>query len=141
MKPTVSLILSLKPEYADLIFNGKKEVEFRKRFPMNDLDYEIFVYVSSPVKQIFGAFRVNQVIKAPPEEIWHKMSKVAGIDKSRFDAYFLNHEIAYALKITNIRKFNSPVNMEILRREFDKFVIPQSWRILKSEELEFFSAL
>lgn len=141
MKPTASLILSLKPEYADLIFNGKKEVEFRKRFPTNNMNYEIFVYVSSPVKQILGAFRVNQVIKAPPEEIWHTTSKVAGIDKSSFDAYFLNHEIAYALKITNIRKFNSPVNVEILRRKFDKFVVPQSWRNLKSEESIFFSTL
>jgi len=141
MKPTVPLILSLKPEYADLIFNGTKKVEFRKRFPTNNMDYEIFVYVSSPVKQIRGAFRVNQVTKASPEEIWHTMSEVAGIDKSSFDAYYLNHDFAYALKITNIRKFNSPVSVEILRRKFDKFVVPQSWRILKSEESKFFSTL
>ena len=141
MKPTVPLILSLKPEYADLIFNGKKEFEFRKRFPTNNMHYEIFVYVSSPVKQIRGAFRVNRVIKAPPEEIWQTMSEAAGIDKSSFDAYYLNHDVAYALKITNIRKFNSPVNLEFLRRKFDKFVIPQSWRILKSEESNYFSTL
>ena len=141
MKPTVPLILSLKPEYADLIFNGTKKFEFRKRFPTNNKDYEIFVYVSSPAKEVRGAFRVNRVINAPPEEIWQKTSKVAGIDKSSFDAYFLNHEIAYALKITNIRKFDSPVNVEVLRRKFDKFVIPQSWRYLKSEESIFFSTL
>lgn len=69
------------------------------------------------------------------------MSKGAGIDKSSFDAYFLNHDFAYALKIMNIRKFNSPVNVEILRRKFDKFVVPQSWRNLKSEESKFFSTL
>ena len=58
----MSLILSLKPNYADLIFAGLKTAEFRKRFSKSFENRNIFVYVSSPVKQIRGGFQVETCI-------------------------------------------------------------------------------
>ena len=137
----MSLILSLKPNYADLIFDGLKTAEFRKRFSKSFENRKIFVYVSSPVKQIRGGFQVENVLRGSPEEVWHKVSEVAGIDKSDFDTYYSEREVAYALRITNIWECKNPVSLETLRRKFDKFVVPQSWRYLKPEESFYFSGL
>ena len=47
MKP---LLLSLKPRYADLVFDGLKKVELRRRSPKNMKGRDVFIYVTNPVR-------------------------------------------------------------------------------------------
>ena len=52
------LLLSLKPRYADLIFAGRKKAELRRRIASGIEGRDAFIYVSSPVKQLRGGFRI-----------------------------------------------------------------------------------
>ena len=128
------LLLSLKPCYADLVFEGLKEAELRRRITPYMENRDVFIYVSSPVRQLRGGFRVGHVWSGPPEEVWNDVSELAGVDKRDFDAYYAGRTIAYALKITNVWEYKNPVGLNELRSQFPNFVVPQSWRYVRPEE-------
>lgn len=128
------LLLSLKPIYADLIFDGSKTAELRRRIVSQIENCEVFVYVSSPVRQLRGGFRVGQVWSGSPEEVWKDVSGLAAVGKREFEAYYAGCSIAFALQITDVWTYMKPVGLSELRREFPNFVVPQSWRYVRAEE-------
>ena len=69
-----------------------------------------------------------------PEEVWIKVSKLAGVEKQDFDDYYAGHTFAYALKITDVWEYEYPADLNTLRNRFSDFVVPQSWRYIKPEE-------
>ena len=139
---TKPLLLSLKPCYADLIFEGLKKAELRRRIASCIEGRDVFIYVSSPVRQLRGGFRVGEVWSGSPEEVWNRISacdsadrsELAGVDKRDFDAYYAGCEIAYALQITDVWEYENPADLNRLRERFPNFVVPQSWRFVKPEE-------
>ncbi len=132
------LIISLKPCYADLVFEGLKKVELRRRIASQLSDRDVFIYVSSPVRELRGGFRVGQVWEGTPDAVWQKVSELATVDRQEFDAYFQGQTVAYALEVTNVWEYESPVGLSWLRDRFEDFVVPQSWRYAKTEECEAF---
>ena len=42
--------------------------------------------------------------------------------------------MAYALEVTNVWQYQSPLSLSWLRDRFDDFVVPQSWRYAKPDE-------
>ena len=83
---TKPLLLSLKPRYADLVFDGSKKVELRRRSPKNMEGRDAFIYVTTPDRLLRGGFRVGAVWIGTPEEIWQIVSESAGLAKTDFDA-------------------------------------------------------
>lgn len=135
MKP---LLLSLKPCYANLIFRGHKETELRRRINQFIRDWDVFIYVSSPVRQLRGGFRVGRVWHGPPEDVWKRVSRSVGVDKKDFDAYYAGRNIAYALKITGVWEYKNPADLDTLKKRLPNFVVPQSWRYTTPEECRSF---
>ena len=132
------LIISLKPCYADLVFEGLKKAELRRRISSQIKNRDVFIYVSSPVKELRGGFRVGEVWKGSPDFVWNKVSGLATVNRQEFDAYFRGQAVAYALEVTNVWEYQSPVGLSWLRNRFGTFVVPQSWRYAKTEEQEAF---
>ena len=132
------LLLSLKPCYADLIFEGVKKAELRRRALLQMEGRDVFVYVTRPVMQLRGGFRVGQVWTGSPQAIWRKVCDWAGVSKQDFDAYYAGQSIAYALEITDVWEFADPPGLDALRNQIDNFVVPQSWRYVKPEEYQAF---
>ena len=128
------VLLSLKPRYAALIFAGVKSAEFRRR-PLTHLKgRDVFVYVTSPVKELRGGFRVGEVWTGTPEEMWSAMSDFGGVDKREFDAYYAGRSIAYALEVAEPWRYAHALGLRILKERFPGFVAPQSWRYVKPQE-------
>ena len=135
------LLLSLKPRYADLVFEGLKTAELRRRIASHIENRAVFVYVSSPTMELRGGFRVGQVWHGDPEEIWHMVSKLAHVDKQDFDTYFEGLSFAYAFEIKEVWESPNPVHLNTLRNQFPNFVVPQSWRYVRDDETEFFEKI
>lgn len=129
------LLLSLKPEYANMVFLGLKTAELRKRISAAVCDRDVYIYVSSPVKELRGGFRVGEIWEDSPDRIWNMVCNIAGISKEIFDDYYAGKKVAYALEIKQVWEYHSPLSLEELRGKFTDFVIPQSYRYLKSNEL------
>ena len=129
-----SLVLSLQPRFAELVFDGTKRTELRRRFAEGLEGCDVFVYVTSPVRELRGGFRVEAIWKGPPEELWEKVSETAGVSRAQFDAYYRGKEVAYALGMTDVWEFKSPSSLNTLRERLGDFVVPQSWRYVRDEE-------
>ncbi len=140
-KKNSPLLFSIKPHYADLVFQGLKAAELRKQITSYMEDRIVFIYVSSPVKQLRGGFHIGHVWSGPPEEIWDQVSELAAVNKPDFDAYYAGRTIAYALEIINVWEYDTPIGLDTLRNQFKKFVVPQSWRYAKDEEVQSFQEM
>lgn len=53
-----TILLSIKPEYANRIFDGSKKYEFRKHLPQKKID-KIVVYSTDPVQRVIGEVEVT----------------------------------------------------------------------------------
>ena len=128
------LLMSLKPQYSDLIFSGLKKAELRRRSPISMAGRDAFIYVTSPVMQLKGGFHIGEILSGTPEEIWSEVSECAGVAKSEFDSYYADQSVAYALKITEVWQYTHPLGLTELRSLFANFVVPQSWRYVRPDE-------
>lgn len=138
MNETTPLLFSLKPHYADLVFDGLKQAELRRRITTFMENRAVYIYVSSPGQCLRGGFRVEHVWRGSPDEIWNEVSELASINKREFDDYYAGRTIAYALKITDVWEYVYPVDLATLRERFPRFVVPQSWRYVRPEEYRSF---
>lgn len=124
----MKVLLSIKPEFADLIFQGIKKFEFRKSiFKRPDIK-TIVVYSSSPVQKVIGEFEIETILTDKVEKIWNKTKKFSGIDKEYYNEYFQNKENAFAIKIKNVKKYKTPL---CLKKDF-KLHPPQSFLYLET---------
>ena len=137
MKP---MFFSLKPQYANLIFNGAKQVELRKRIAPGMEGRTVIAYASSPVRELLGSFRIARIWEGHPSHIWMHVATLCGVTESDFNAYYEGRSMAYGLEIEDVRKFDTPIGLEALRASLPNFVVPQSWRYIKPEEYEFLLA-
>ena len=135
-----SILLSLKPQYADLLFNGSKTAELRRSAPKSEID-DVYVYVSSPDRILYGGFTVRQVWSGPLDEIWEKSERSACVEKEEYFAYFSGSSTAHALEVADVWKFEDAVALPALRSKFAKFTVPQSWRYVRPEEMRSFGRM
>jgi len=117
-----------------MIFGGSKTVELRRVCPKISPGDLAFIYVSSPAKQLQGAFEVGKIISASPSALWKKVGKKSGISRREFLAYFHGKKKAHALMIKRAWKLVAPICLTTLRRRKGGFRPPQSFHYLKRNE-------
>ncbi|ABG52665.1 MAG: ASCH domain-containing protein [Trichodesmium sp. St16_bin4-tuft] len=137
-----TVLLSIKPEYADKIFYQKtKKVELRRVFPSLDKDDLVIVYVSSPKKAVVGYFKVKKIIKKNISYLWDEVEEKAGITQEEFYDYYSGLDLGIGIFFQKIKTFSNPVELEQLRQELNTFRPPQSYRYLKPNEFEIIKKL
>lgn len=129
-----SILLSLRPQYADPLFNGLKTAELRRSVPKSEVS-DVYIYVSSPDRILYGGFTLRQVWSGTLDEIWEKYEHLACVEKEEYFAYFSGRSTAHALEVANVWKFENAVGLHALRNKFANFAAPQSWRYVRPEEM------
>ncbi len=117
-----TILLSIKPEYSNRIFNGTKKYEFRKHLAKKNVD-KIIVYSSSPEQRIIGEVEVIGTLSLKPSPLWEITKKEAGISRSKFREYFKGCKNAYAYKLGEAKKYDNPKTLT----EFGIKLPPQSF--------------
>lgn len=125
-----ALLLSIRPEFAIKIFQGTKRVELRRVKPRVSQGHGVLVYVSSPAKELKGAFEVKDVLEAAPSQLWRTVGSESGITREEFESYFEGAETGYAIRIQRAWEFDQPQSLTSLRRRLPKFAPPQSYHYL-----------
>ncbi len=124
-----ALLMSIRPQHASKIFDGSKTVELRRIKPKSlDNGDLVFVYVSSPVKSLFGAFVVSSIVEKPLSPLWSIVRLHAGISKAEFLNYYNGVQSGVAIFIQDVWLLPEPIHLTELRREFEGFHPPQSYR-------------
>ncbi|KKM11081.1 hypothetical protein SY88_10115 [Clostridiales bacterium PH28_bin88] len=141
--PGKALLLSIRPEYAKKIFDGTKNVELRRVVPKVRQGDLVFVYVSSPVKALVGAFKVDNVISAAPTDLWDKVRNAAGITRPEFDKYFIGATTGYGIVFSEAWALPQPIPLNTLKDIWPGFRPPQGYRYLSNytDEFNLFSSV
>ena len=117
------VLLSIHPEYANAILDGSKKFEFRRVIFKHPVS-EIVVYATQPVGRVLGSFTIADILMDAPKDIWRKTSKQGGVSKEKFEEYFENRALAFAIKISSPTRFLTP---QPLSRYVTSNVAPQSF--------------
>ncbi len=124
----MKVLLSIKPEYADKIFDGTKKFEFRRSIFKNPDVNKVVVYSSSPVQKVIGEFEIEQIYSCDLNTLWERTKKHSGITEDFFFQYFSEKSSGYAIKIKNAKRYEKP---KCIRSDF-KASPPQSFMYLKN---------
>lgn len=122
----MKVLLSIKPEFAEKIFNGTKKFEFRRSIFKRQTIKKVVVYASSPVQKVIGEFEIDQILSLAPESLWEKTHLHSGITENYFFEYFGDKEIGHAIKVKNIKRYKNPL---CLKKDFNT-IPPQSFLYL-----------
>jgi predicted transcriptional regulator len=126
----MKVVLSIKPQYANKIFDGTKKFEFRKAIFKNQNVTSVLVYASSPVQKVIGEFEIGEIFNFDLETLWNKTKEHSGITEDYFYQYFADKKRGFAIQIKNKKKFTTPKSLK------DDYNLspPQSFAYFKSEE-------
>lgn len=127
-----AIVLSIKPEYAELILAGSKTVEFRRVWAAESVD-TIAIYASAPIQRLVGIVKVAEVVRAKPTTLWSYCSKHGGgLSRAELSAYLDGKDTGFAVLLMDARRFSPSVDP---RKIIKDFLPPQSFRYLANTEI------
>ncbi|MFH0757888.1 MAG: hypothetical protein V2B15_11425 [Bacteroidota bacterium] len=118
-----SILISIKPKFANHIFDGTKKYEYRKIAFSKDPEFCI-VYASYPIKKIIGFFKVGNILKGSSTDIWERTNQYGGIDLSAYLEYSKESAIIIAIQILNPTLLIKPIDPFLVNPNFKP---PQSF--------------
>jgi predicted transcriptional regulator len=130
------LLISVKPEFAEKIFNGTKQIELRKCTPNVSTGDKVIVYSTVPEKAVLGTCIVKAVIKESPAKLWRIHSSKLGIDRKRYFEYYKNQELAIGIVLTSIEKFAHKITLDLIKKHYPKFSPPQTFKYFSQWQFE-----
>ena len=123
------LLMSTEKKYFELMLEGKKKYEFRRKFV--NTPCSAFIYIPSPISEIQGFIEFGKPIIDSPEKI-NQIALSQDIDTGE-DSDILDYmegiNRGYAIPINNIEKLKKPVTLAFLRKHYS-FTAPQGYMIL-----------
>lgn len=119
----MKVLLSIKPEFAHKIFNGEKKFEYRKSIFKQKVD-TVVVYSTMPEGKLIGEFKIDGIIETNPDLLWNETKEFSGITYEFFSTYFDQRDNAYAIKIGELKKYDTPINP---KEQNKNFTAPQSF--------------
>jgi len=125
----MKVVLSIKPQFANKIFDGTKKFEFRKAIFKNQNVTSVLVYASSPVQKVIGEFEIAEIFNLDLKTLWDKTKEYSGITEEYFYEYFENREQGFAIQIKNKKKFENP---KCLKTDYN-LTPPQSFAYWSNE--------
>lgn len=135
------LIISVKPEYARKILKGEKTIELRKCAPkkVGKNDY-ILIYVTAPVKEIWGIYKIQNIIKESPHTLWKSFGNQTGITEQEFNNYYKKNESAFGIQLLEVKKLiKHSIKLDSLKRLIPDFMPPQTYRYINKNIINYSS--
>lgn len=101
----MKVLLSIKPEFVEKIFDGSKKYEYRKVLPKRTDISVIVIYASAPVQRVVGEFRIKKIFSESVCILWERTKEYSGISKEYYMSYFQHKNVANAIEIGELKKY------------------------------------
>lgn len=133
------LLISVKPQYATKIFSGEKTIELRKSAPKKaGKNSYIIIYVTAPVKEIWGICKIENIITENPNSLWRNFGDKTGISESEFKNYYGENKKAFGIKLKDVSKlFKYSIKLDILKSLFPEFMPPQTYCYIDKNTIKY----
>lgn len=103
--------MSIKPQFAEAILDGRKRVEFRKRRLAPDVT-TVLVYTTMPTGLVTGTFEISGYDVGSPTKIWELHKAHGGIARSGYRAYFHGAPTAVGIRVGRVSRLDTPLRLE-----------------------------
>ncbi len=123
-----TLLMSLRPEFAELILQGRKTVEFRRKFSNKYKDATIVFYITRPVQQFMFTATITQVDHSQKKRLWNMSQQKCGISQEAFYQYFSGIDYGYAIHLSNIKLVPNQLVLEHAKKVCPQLRPPQSFQ-------------
>ena len=131
-----AIVLSIRPQYAEKIFEGSKKVELRRIRPKQiRKGYLVLIYVSSPIQSLVGAFKVDEIIEKPLSELWSLVQDIAGVTKKEFYNYYQGVDTGIGIFFSKVWSLREPIKIQDWQEQGISFHPPQGFRYATADEL------
>lgn len=117
------IILSIRREHAQRIFDGAKSFELRKSLPTGPF-VRAYLYESGG-RRVIGCFDPARVLRQKTGDLWNEVSYRA-TTKARFERYFQTRAEGCAIEVSKPVKFRIPVYLSDIRVVDPSFRPPMS---------------
>jgi predicted transcriptional regulator len=129
------MLMSIKPEWSESIFQGKKRVEIRRSFSTRWVDRRVSLYATTPVKGLVGEARIEDIVRGSPQEIWSSFSQEIGCTWSQFSQYTQGASQVFAVVLADAKPYSRIVPLEEMRRLTGEHLRPpQSYAALNGSK-------
>lgn len=128
------LFIAVKPEYANKLISGKKDIELRKMKPNVQPGDYVIIYASAPVKAVLGFGKVKTIIECTPKCLWERYSNRLGINEQSYFTYYDGYHKAIGIEFEMIKSV-MPIGLKELRRVDPNFQPPQIYRYVTNEDI------
>ena len=108
---TEAILISIHPEYVNLIFSDQKKIEFRKTSICRNAN-KFLVYSTAPVSKIVGYFTSDNIETSSPIDLWNNYSGIGGINKDDYFKYYEKTNKAVGIHINELYKFKNEVSLK-----------------------------
>lgn len=135
------LIISVKPEYARKILKGEKTIELRKCAPKRvGKDGYILIYVTAPVKELWGVYKIENIIKENPNTLWENFGKQTGITKKEYNDYYKENKNAFGIQLQEVKNlFKHSIKLDSLKNLIPGFMPPQTYSYIDKNVINYSS--
>lgn len=114
----MNALISIRPNFCHLIFDGKKIYEYRKKvFTRSDVD-KVYIYATKPICKIIGCFTIDTIITDTPSKVWSMTHEHGGITRKQFNDYFNGCNVAHAIKIMDLKRYDIPIDPKTVIKDF-----------------------
>ena len=125
------ILMSIKTKYANLIFNGTKKYEYRRKsIGDKNCNKKIYIYSSGEDKSIIGYIIVDKILKGNSYEI----QELTNNHSKDIDNYFNGCKECYALHIGEYHRFNKPITLNYIKSLSNNYVMPQFYKYIKNND-------
>ena len=121
----MNIILSIKPKWAELIYSGKKTIEWRKSFPKRKNIECVYLYETAPVKKVTGSFKFDEIkyYLTSLSNVDPMIERMGCVSIDELKKYKGNNDVLYGWLIHNPTRYNEALNLAFFNFERP----PQSW--------------
>lgn len=119
-----SVLLSIKPCFAEAILGGTKTFELRRSLFQSEHVRRVLLYASRPVAKVIGEFTIGRVLALDLDSLWEHTCHGSAVSRSYFDAYFRGRQYGYAIEVEAVRRYREPLALA----EFAVRRAPQSFQ-------------
>lgn len=128
------VLISIHPVFATAIVEGRKRVEFRRRWTQRQTDVAV-IYSTAPVQKIVAIVEIKQVVRAKKSQLWDLSKEHGGsITREKLRDYMNGVDQGIALLLG---EQSTPVELINPKDVFgSSFIAPQSFRYLRTSEID-----
>lgn len=119
-----TILVSINPEWWELIKSGEKTMEVRKTAPKKFTSFNALCYVTHPVGAIMGGFHCSSVEKTSDPDTLN--ASLHMIPKEKLHNYIKKGKICYGWYISDVTVFPSPLYLS----DIGESRAPMSWKFL-----------